>query len=86
MSKATEQGPTAQHLTYDDIQRLVGDVDDSVIAAILSTGATYSEIEQALKWAGAGVEPPRLNAQGMTPRAELVFDILLASVEDEDED
>lgn len=66
-----------QHLTHEDVAHLVGDLDDATIAAILETGATYQEIEQALKWAGAGPDEPRLNAHGMTPTAELVFDILL---------
>lgn len=69
------------HLTRDDVAHLIGDLDDSVIAAIIATGATYTEIEQALKWVGAGAEEPRLNAHGLTPTAELVCDILLATTE-----
>lgn len=71
----------ASHLTRDDVAHLIGDLDDSVIAAIIATGATYTEIEQALKWLGAGVEEPRLNSHGLTPTAELVCDILLATTE-----
>ena len=57
---------------------MVGDLEDATIAAILATGATYQEIEQALKWAGAGPDQPRFDAGGMTPAAEQVFDILLS--------
>jgi len=71
----------ASHLTRDDVAHLIGDLDDSVIAAIIATGATYAEIEQALKWVAAGAEEPRLNAHGLTPTAELVCDILLTSAE-----
>jgi hypothetical protein len=71
----------ASHLTRDDVAHLIGDLDDSVIAAIIATGATYAEIEQALKWVGAGAEELRLNAHGLTPTAELVCDILLTSAE-----
>lgn len=74
------------HLTRDDVAHLIGDLDDSVIAAIIATGATYSEIEQALKWVGAGAEEPRLNAHGLTPTAELVCDILLATIEFDDKE
>ena len=70
--------PPTQHLSHDDIVRIVGDLEDGTIAAILVTGATYAEIEQALKWAGGSREEPRLNSEGLTPRAELVCDILLA--------
>ena len=73
-------------LTRDDVAHLIGDLDDSVIAAIIATGATYIEIEQALKWVGAGPEEPRLNAHGLTPTAELVCDILLATSEFGDDD
>lgn len=74
-------GARVPHLTRDDVAHLIGDLDESVIAAILATGATYSEIEQALKWVGAGPEEPRLNAHGLTPTAELVCDILLSTAE-----
>jgi len=75
-----------QHLTRDDVAHLIGDLDDAVIAAILATGATYVEIEQALKWVGAGAEEPRLNAHGLTPAAELVCDILLSTSEFSDDE
>lgn len=70
--------PQIQPLSHEDIVRLVGDLQDATIVAIEATGATYAEIEQALKWTGGGREEPRLNAEAMTPRAELVCDILLA--------
>lgn len=69
------------HLTRDDVAHLIGDLDDSVVAAIIATGATYIEIAQALKWVGAGAEEARLNAHGLTPTAEPVCDILLATTE-----
>lgn len=78
MTTPQEETPQPQHLTHDDVVKLVGDLDDSVIAAILASGASYVEIEQALKWAGAGVEYPQLNSQGLTPTAERVFSILIA--------
>lgn len=70
--------PRAQHLERKDIAHLVGDLEDGTIAAILASGATYAEIEQALKWLGGGRDEPRLNAEGLSPRAEAVFDILIA--------
>jgi hypothetical protein len=78
MTQAEKQHHGTQYLSRDDVAHLVGDLEDATIAAILATGATYGEIEQALKWAGAGPDEPRLNAHGMTPTAEQVFDILLS--------
>jgi hypothetical protein len=60
----------AAQLSHDDVARLVGDVDDTVIASILATGASYAEIEQALKWLGPDAEGPSLDAHGLTPTAE----------------
>jgi hypothetical protein len=77
MTETGKRESRMQHLTHEDVAHLVGDLDDATIAAVLATGATYEEIEQALRWAGAGPDEPRLNAHGMTPTAELVFDILL---------
>ena len=57
---------------------LAGDLNEGTIAAVLSTGETYAEIEQALKWIGCGREEWRLDSEGLTPRIEEVCDILLA--------
>lgn len=86
MTNGLTEGPRVQHLSHDDVAHLVGDLDDSVIAAILATGASYEEIELALKWIGAGAEEPRLNAHGLTPTAELVCDILASTAEFAEED
>lgn len=68
----------SQHLGREEVDHLVGHLEDATIAVILATGATYEEIEQALKWTGGGAEDPHLNAHGLTPTAELVCDILLS--------
>lgn len=78
MTTTPETHPRSQHLERKDVAHLVGDLEDGTIAAILATGATYVEIEQALKWIGGGREEPRLNAEGLTPTAEMVCDILLS--------
>ena len=78
MMEAEKRQARIQHLSREDVVYLVGDLEDATIAAILTTGATYQEIERALQWAGAGVDEPRPDAHGLTPRAEEVFDILLS--------
>ena len=72
MTEPEKNHPRPQHLTHEDVAHLVGDLEDATIAAILAIGATYEEIQQALKWAGAGPDEPRLDAHGMTPTAELL--------------
>jgi hypothetical protein len=87
MKPTPETQPRPQHLEARDVAHLVGDLEDATIAAILATGATYAEIEQALKWLGGGREEPRLNSEGLNPTAEIVYDILLADpAYDEDSD
>jgi hypothetical protein len=78
MMDAERPQTRTQHLRREDVVHLVGELEDATIAAILATGATYQEIEQALKWAGAGLDEPRFNAHSVTPTAEQVFDILLS--------
>ena len=78
MTKSEKEHQSIQHLSHEDVAHLVGDLEDATVAAILATGATYQDIEQALKRAGAAPDEPRLYAHGMTPTAELVFDILIS--------
>jgi hypothetical protein len=78
MTTTPGTNPRMQHLERKDVAHLVGDLDDGTIAAVLATGATYAEIEQALKWIGGGREEPRLNSEGLTPIAEMVCEILLS--------
>ncbi|HVY98819.1 MAG TPA: hypothetical protein VHA35_04920 [Dongiaceae bacterium] len=78
MSETFQPQPRPQHLERKDVIQLVGDLEDSSIAAILATGATYAEIEQALKWVGGGREEPHVDSEGLTPTAEAVYDVLLA--------
>lgn len=78
MKATPETHPRPQHLEAKDVAHLVGDLEDATIAAVLTTGATYAEIEQALKWIGGGREEPRLNSEGLSPTAEKVYDILLS--------
>jgi len=78
MPKKSATPPRRTRPTHDEIVSLVGDLEDAVIAAIAKTGASYVEIEQAARWAGAEMDEPRPNAHGLTPQAEAVYDILAA--------
>jgi hypothetical protein len=78
MPKKSAPAPQRARPSHDEIISLVGDLDDAVIAAILDTGASYAEIEQAARWAGAGLEEPKPNAHGLSLLAEKVYDILIA--------
>lgn len=62
--------------TRDEIVRLVGDVDQMTISAIVETGASLAEIEQAAHWA-AGDTVARAERHEMSGRAEAVYDLLM---------
>ena len=87
MQKIHDVSPQPHRVVHDDVVRLIGDLDDALILAIMNTGATYAEIEQAVKWAGGGKDEPVLDGQGLSPTAEVVYDILVTdpSFESEDE-
>jgi len=60
----------------DEIVRLVGDVDEMTISAIVETGASLAEIEQAARWA-AGDAVARAERHEMSGRAAAVYDLLI---------
>ncbi len=62
--------------TRDDVIHLAGDVDDDVVTAILGTGATYVEVEEAVKWALGNAEELPKQARRLSPAAEAVYGIL----------
>lgn len=64
--------------SHAEVASLVGDVDDSVIAAIVGTGATYLEIEEAVKWATGEAEELGKSGHVLSPAAAAVYDILMA--------
>jgi hypothetical protein len=43
--------PRTRKLTQQDVRDIVGDLDDAKIAAILATGASPEELEEAAAWA-----------------------------------
>ncbi len=63
--------------TRAEIIGLVGDIDDATVMAILRTGASYVEIEEAARWAG-GEAIPVVEPAPLTGPAAAVYDILLA--------
>jgi hypothetical protein len=64
-------------VTHKDVLQLAGDLDDATVVAILKTGASYVEIEQAVKWLTGDAED--LGKQGRVPSsaASAVYDILM---------
>jgi hypothetical protein len=64
--------------SHADVVNLVGELDDSAINAIIGTGATYREIEEAVRWATGDAEQLGKEGHGLTTAAAAVHDILTA--------
>lgn len=79
MKSTTQRSALTQHLNYADVVELVGEIDGKFVSAILATGASCAEVEQALNWLEVGAEAARFSSPGLTPAAELVCDILLTA-------
>lgn len=60
-------------LSHDEVIRLVGDVDDVVVTAILATGALYWEIEEAQKWAAGDAADLAKQGRKLSPAAGTAF-------------
>lgn len=68
----------SQPPSYADVVHLVGDVDDTVITAILETRASYGEIEEAVMWATGDAEQLGKTRHEMDAATARVYDILMA--------
>jgi hypothetical protein len=66
----------ARAATASEIRDIVGEFDDSVIAGILSLGATRDEVFDAQAWLGSDDYLYRQLGHSLQGRAAQVFDIL----------
>lgn len=69
--------------TRQDVRRIVGDVDDAKLVAILSLQPSVSELEEAAMWSRGDGDVLGKAGHPLTGVAARLFDIL--AVEDEDE-
>ncbi|HYL48750.1 MAG TPA: hypothetical protein VET84_05240 [Stellaceae bacterium] len=69
--------PERPLITRDEVIHLVGDLDDSVIVAILRTGASYVEVENAVRWATDDTADIGKQKHESNPRTEAVYDLLM---------
>jgi len=74
MSQAHAKRP----LSHDDVIHTVGDVDETVVSAIIATGAAYIDVEEAVKWATGDAEQLGKSGRGLSPAGQAVYDILMA--------
>jgi hypothetical protein len=69
-------------LTHEEISAMVGDLDDSAVAAILAVGPTAEDFLEALAWAEGEDDVMGEMERPLTGKAAQIYDILRA---DQDE-
>lgn len=65
-------------LTRDDLEAVLGPIDDEKAAAILATGASQEELVEAWTWAAGDSEPLAAAGKSLTGRVADVYEILTA--------
>lgn len=66
------------NLSKDQLVSLVGGISDEAVVAILETGATLEEIEEALQWISSADDVMGKSGRELSGRSAAVYDILLA--------
>jgi hypothetical protein len=70
-------GPRTDAASAEEVGRLTRIQDAETIAAILGTGASYSEVEQAFLWASGQGEQLGKSEHPLQGTAAMVYDILM---------
>jgi hypothetical protein len=81
-SRTPGQGATAA-LTRDRVVSLAGDLEDAQIAAIIATGATVGDLEEAIAWAEAESDVMGEMEKRLGEPAVRVYEILMTRKETE---
>ena len=71
-------------LSKDEVVRLVGDVADETVIAIIATGASAEEIEAAVQWYASADDVMGKSGKSLTGPAAAVYDILAAEEAEDD--
>lgn len=75
----------AGSLTHDVIRDIVGDIEDAKAAAIIATGATAEDLEEAVAWASGESDMMGDMERPLAGVIAQVYDILTAEEELEEE-
>jgi hypothetical protein len=67
---------SGQQLTYDEVLRLCGDLQDSTAQAIVNSGGSVSDLEIALAWAGGEDDVMGEERKPLEGIPAVIYDIL----------
>ena len=80
-SRAPGANGTGDPITHDDIVRMVGDLEDAKITAILAMAPTAKEIDEAIAWAEAEDDVMGDLEKPLSGVAARVYEILMTRKE-----
>ncbi len=72
--------------TLREIRETVGELDDAKLEAILATGVTQAELEQALAWAEGESDVMGKEARPLEGRVAAAYEILMTETPVDDRD
>lgn len=72
-------------LTHDEVRRLCGDIVDWKLGAIIATGASLAEVEEAVAFAAGADDVMGEERKPLAGKVAEVYDILVADDAWEDE-
>jgi hypothetical protein len=74
-----------QRIGHDDVVRLCGDIEDSKISAILGTGATMEELEEAVAWSIGQDDLMGEERKPLSGNVAQIYEILISDLFDDEE-
>ena len=77
--------PKRDPLSHDTVVRIAGDVSDAKAVAIIASGASLDELEQAVAWASLEDDVMGKERRTLTGIVAELYEILTADEADEDE-
>ena len=87
MTDPAEPNPCSadKPLGADDVRRIVGEIDDVKLVAILDQGASVAELEAAVAWAEGESDVLGAARESLSGRVGTLYEILTAGEDWEDE-
>ena len=86
MAETSSGGPRGGVVaTHDDLQHIIGELDDDVAAEILALGPTVAEVEEAFMWAMGKGDVVSRAGHPLAGRTAAIVEILSAEEPEEEE-
>ena len=76
-SPTTRAKDTGRPIAHDDVVRLIGDLEDAKVSAIMTLGPTVEELEEAITWAESEDDVMGALRKPLDGKAARVYEILI---------